>query len=125
MKNRKDAIRNAISLGGDSDTIACMAGGIAEAFYGQLEPSIYQYVIGKLDEDLKQKMRKQPNDLESETSSDARIRVWEKRLEQHEKLSLEKYAILQEKLNSDYRLQQTMAWILWKGIFIFCSYILK
>jgi ADP-ribosylglycohydrolase len=30
----EDCIRNAISLGGDSDTIACIAGGIAEAFYG-------------------------------------------------------------------------------------------
>lgn len=29
----EDAIRKAISIGGDSDTIACMAGGIAEAFY--------------------------------------------------------------------------------------------
>lgn len=30
----EDAIRNAISIGGDSDTIAAMAGGIAEAYYG-------------------------------------------------------------------------------------------
>ena len=30
----EDAIRNAISLGGDSDTLACIAGGIADAFYG-------------------------------------------------------------------------------------------
>ncbi|MBQ8303083.1 MAG: ADP-ribosylglycohydrolase family protein [Clostridia bacterium] len=30
----EDAIRNAISLGGDSDTIAAIAGGIAEAYYG-------------------------------------------------------------------------------------------
>ncbi len=30
----EDAICNAISLGGDSDTLACIAGGIAEAFYG-------------------------------------------------------------------------------------------
>ena len=30
----EDAIRNAISIGGDSDTIAAIAGGIAEAFYG-------------------------------------------------------------------------------------------
>jgi len=30
----EDAIRKAISLGGDSDTIACITGGIAEAFYG-------------------------------------------------------------------------------------------
>ncbi len=30
----EDAIRNAISVGGDSDTLAAIAGGIAEAFYG-------------------------------------------------------------------------------------------
>ena len=29
----EDALRNAISLGGDSDTLACMAGSIAEAFF--------------------------------------------------------------------------------------------
>ena len=30
----EDAVRNAVSLGGDSDTIAAMAGSIAEAYYG-------------------------------------------------------------------------------------------
>ncbi len=30
----EDAIRNAISIGGDSDTIAAMCGGVAEAYYG-------------------------------------------------------------------------------------------
>lgn len=30
----EDVIRNAVSLGGDSDTIACIAGSIAEAFFG-------------------------------------------------------------------------------------------
>ena len=30
----EDAIRNAISIGGDSDTIAAITGSIAEAFYG-------------------------------------------------------------------------------------------
>ena len=29
----EDALRNAVSLGGDSDTLACMAGSIAEAFF--------------------------------------------------------------------------------------------
>ena len=29
----EDAVRKAISLGGDSDTLACMAGGIAQAYY--------------------------------------------------------------------------------------------
>jgi ADP-ribosylglycohydrolase len=30
----EDSIRNAISIGGDSDTIGCITGSIAEAFYG-------------------------------------------------------------------------------------------
>lgn len=30
----EDAIRGAVSVGGDSDTIACMAGAVAAAFYG-------------------------------------------------------------------------------------------
>ena len=30
----EDAVRNAVSLGGDSDTLACITGGIAHAFYG-------------------------------------------------------------------------------------------
>lgn len=32
--NFEDAIRNAISIGGDSDTIAAICGGVAEAYYG-------------------------------------------------------------------------------------------
>lgn len=38
----EDAIRNAISLGGDSDTIACMAGAVAEAFYGGVPGAIVE-----------------------------------------------------------------------------------
>ena len=30
----EDALRKAVSLGGDSDTMACIAGSIAQAFYG-------------------------------------------------------------------------------------------
>lgn len=30
----EDAIRNAISIGGDSDTIAAIAGAVAGAYYG-------------------------------------------------------------------------------------------
>ncbi len=36
----EDAIRKAISLGGDSDTLACITGGIAEAFYGGVPEKI-------------------------------------------------------------------------------------
>ena len=43
----EDAIRNAISLGGDGDTQACIAGAIAEAFYGipeDLQEKVFEYV---------------------------------------------------------------------------------
>ena len=48
----EDAVRNAVSLGGDSDTIACITGGIAEAFYGEIPESISLEVRKRLDADL-------------------------------------------------------------------------
>lgn len=33
----EDSIRNAVSLGGDTDTLAAITGSIAEAFFGILE----------------------------------------------------------------------------------------
>ena len=33
-KDFEDAIRNAISIGGDSDTLAAITGGMAEAYFG-------------------------------------------------------------------------------------------
>jgi ADP-ribosylglycohydrolase len=36
----EDAIRKAVSLGGDSDTIACITGGIAEVYYGGVPEEI-------------------------------------------------------------------------------------
>lgn len=47
----EDAIRNAISVGGDSDTLAAITGGIAEAYYGVTE-EIKQKAIGYLDKRL-------------------------------------------------------------------------
>ncbi len=48
----EDAIRKAISIGGDSDTIACITGGIAEAFYGELPEDIMSEVLSKLDKNM-------------------------------------------------------------------------
>jgi len=48
----EDAIRNAVSLGGDADTLACITGGIAQAFYGGVPESIRKRVYGILDERL-------------------------------------------------------------------------
>lgn len=47
-----DCIRTAISLGGDSDTIACMAGGIAEAYYG-IDLEVMEFVLNYLPIDFK------------------------------------------------------------------------
>ena len=44
----EDAIRNAIALGGDSDTIAAITGGIASAYYG-IPEDIYQQALQFLD----------------------------------------------------------------------------
>lgn len=45
----EDAIRNAISLGGDADTMACIAGAIAEPFYGGVPAHIGKVATDKLD----------------------------------------------------------------------------
>jgi len=48
----EDAIRNAVSLGGDSDTLACITGGIAQAYYGVPE-AIADRALSILDKDLR------------------------------------------------------------------------
>jgi ADP-ribosylglycohydrolase len=48
----EDAIRKAISLGGDSDTLACITGGIAQAFYKGVSKDIAGNVRKKLTKDL-------------------------------------------------------------------------
>ena len=44
----ESAIRLAISIGGDSDTIACITGGIAEAFYKEIPEYIVENVLAML-----------------------------------------------------------------------------
>lgn len=44
----ENAIRLAISIGGDSDTIACIAGGIAAAFYKHIPDNIIEEVVKRL-----------------------------------------------------------------------------
>ena len=48
----EDAVRKAISIGGDSDTIACMAGGMAQAFYGGVPQEIEHKVGSLMDQRL-------------------------------------------------------------------------
>jgi hypothetical protein len=48
----EDAVRNAISLGGDADTQACVAGAIAEAFYRGVPPRVLAWVLPRLEDGL-------------------------------------------------------------------------
>lgn len=44
----EDAMRKAVSMGGDSDTLACITGGIAEAYYKDIPEEIRSTVWSKL-----------------------------------------------------------------------------
>jgi ADP-ribosylglycohydrolase len=49
----EDAIRLAISLGGDSDTLTCITGAVAEAFYGGVPKEIEREALARLDVPLR------------------------------------------------------------------------
>ena len=49
----EDALRNVVSLGGDSDTLACITGGIAEAFYG-MPQELRDETLKRLPEDIRE-----------------------------------------------------------------------
>jgi ADP-ribosylglycohydrolase len=49
----EDAVRKAISLGGDADTLACISGGIAEAYYGGLPADVESRTLAALDARLR------------------------------------------------------------------------
>jgi ADP-ribosylglycohydrolase len=51
----EDAVRNAVSLGGDADTQACIAGAIAEAYYRMIPAAILEQVRKRLAKPLWQK----------------------------------------------------------------------
>lgn len=48
----EDVIRTAVSLGGDCDTLTCIAGGMAEAFYG-IPEDMKEQTIERLGDDMK------------------------------------------------------------------------
>jgi ADP-ribosylglycohydrolase len=54
-ENYLDAIRNAVSLGGDADTQACIAGSIAEAYYGMPDKELVSQGLEFLDDFLRDK----------------------------------------------------------------------
>ncbi|MEW5957292.1 MAG: ADP-ribosylglycohydrolase family protein [Chloroflexota bacterium] len=48
----EEAVRLAVSLGGDSDTLACLAGGLAQAYYRTIPADIVKAVRAVLPDDL-------------------------------------------------------------------------
>jgi ADP-ribosylglycohydrolase len=56
-ENYEDAVRLAISLGGDADTLACITGGIAEAFYGGVPAPIVNTALALLDDGLRKAVK--------------------------------------------------------------------
>ena len=61
----ESAIRNAISLGGDADTMACIAGGIAQAYYHMIPDEIRRFCDHRLDSSLRLKIREFENKYSS------------------------------------------------------------
>ena len=50
----ESAVRIAVSLGGDSDTLACITGAVAEAYYKSIPEVIVKEAIARLPQDLLQ-----------------------------------------------------------------------
>ncbi|RJP82803.1 MAG: ADP-ribosylglycohydrolase family protein [Candidatus Zixiibacteriota bacterium] len=50
----EDAVRLAVSLGGDSDTLGCITGGIAQAFYGGVPETVARWALEQLDGHLRE-----------------------------------------------------------------------
>jgi ADP-ribosylglycohydrolase len=57
-KNYVDAIRKAISLGGDSDTLACITGGIAAAYYRFIPKKLMKQTMKRLHPDMLEVLEK-------------------------------------------------------------------
>ena len=51
------AIRLVVSLGGDSDTLACITGGIAEAYYQEIPEEIVKEMWSRLPETFRKILR--------------------------------------------------------------------
>ena len=53
----EDAVRNAVSVGGDSDTIAAITGGIALAFYKTMAEETARGIEARLTEEIRELCR--------------------------------------------------------------------
>ncbi len=64
----ENAIRLAISLGGDADTLACITGGIADAYYGGVPADIAEWGLARLDDRLRAVIQRFRDELDIRTA---------------------------------------------------------
>ena len=64
----EDVIRTAVSLGGDCDTLTCIAGGIAEAYYG-VPPALAEECDRRLPEEMLAVLRRFRNETAGQNGS--------------------------------------------------------
>ena len=57
LRRHRPAIRLAVSLGGDSDTLACITGGIAEAYYKEIPEEIVKEMWSRLPRTFREILR--------------------------------------------------------------------
>lgn len=57
-KDFESAVRLAVSLGGDADTMGAIAGGIAEAYYGEVSELIKEEVLSRMPEEFIEVMQR-------------------------------------------------------------------
>ena len=66
----EDAVRNAVSLGGDSDTLAAIAGGIAEAFYGGVPVDVREKLLTLLPPEMQRVVERFEEGIRSRLTDD-------------------------------------------------------
>lgn len=71
----ESAVRNAVSLGGDADTMACIAGGIAEAFYGEgsIPRHIKDFCSLRLDGTIKKTINRFCDRINANSDKDIKV----------------------------------------------------
>lgn len=70
-----DAIRLAVSIGGDSDTIAAITGSIAEAFYKDIPEELVDFALSKLTGDMLDVVLRFPGYLQNKTLPSSKIKI--------------------------------------------------
>lgn len=122
--NFEDAIRNAISIGGDSDTIAAITGSIAEAYYG-VPTGIRKHTLTFLDEELLTILIEFENEYESDMEKNGlKIKTKKKTIEKGERTVMMEESINKadnDLIESELLIEETSSQKLFNHLFEACN----